>query len=89
MGDGQTVKVNLETVFEVGERPRVRSRLVSRAVRVLCQRVSTQVQRRLEAAVAEAANGGLCLVDEAHVLAQVGRVGVAAAAARTTHAARF
>lgn len=55
---------------------------------VLRQRVSAQVERRLEGAAAGGADGGLRLMDESHVLAQVGGVGVAAAAAPAPHARR-
>ncbi|CAH2073492.1 unnamed protein product, partial [Iphiclides podalirius] len=55
---------------------------------VLRQRVPAQVQRRLEAAPACGAHHRLRLVDQAHVLAQVGRVAVTPTALRAPHAAR-
>ncbi|CAH0721859.1 unnamed protein product, partial [Brenthis ino] len=65
-----------------GDRRRVR--LEARGV--LRERVPAQVQRRLEAAAARGAHHRLRLVDEPHVLAQVGRVAVAAPALRAPHA---
>lgn len=56
--------------------------------RVLRERVAPQVQRRLEAAAARGARHRLRLVDEPHVLAQVGRVAVPAPAHRALHARR-
>lgn len=70
-----------------GERRRRRRRRLE-ARRVLRERVPPQVQRRLEAAAARGAHHRLRLVDEPHVLAQVGRVGVAPPALRAPHARR-
>lgn len=69
-----------------GERRRRRLEARARG-RVLRERVAPQVQRRLEATAARGARHWLRLVDEAHVLAQVGRVAVPPAAHRALHAA--
>lgn len=69
-----------------GQRRRRRLRVQSRGW-VLRQRVPAEVQRRLEAAPARAAHDWLRLVDEPHVLPQVGRVAVPAPAHSALHPA--
>lgn len=58
------------------QRGQRRRRRLARARGMLRQRVPAQVQRRLEAAAAGGARHRLRLVDQPHVLAQVGRVAV-------------
>lgn len=67
-----------------GER---RRRRLADARGMLREGVAAQVQRRLEAAAAGGARDGLRLVDQAHVLAQVGGVAVPPPAHRALHPA--
>lgn len=62
-------------------------RLLIGAMSMLSQHMPAQVERRLEVAAASGAGDGARLVDEPHVLPQVGGVGVAPAAATARHPA--